>query len=75
MADPTNKAELIEQIHTGRAAWEALLAQVPPDRWTAPGVAGDWTLKDVLAHVAFYEWRAVYRLQAVARGAARPRTR
>ena len=68
MADPTNKSELLEQIQAGRAAWEALLAQVEPERLTEPGVEGDWSLKDVIAHIAFYEQRAGNRLRAVARG-------
>jgi hypothetical protein len=70
MADPTNKSELLDQIRQGRTTWEALLAQVEPERLTEPGVEGDWSLKDVIAHIAFWEGRAVKRLQAVARGKA-----
>ena len=68
MAEPTNKTELLAQLQAGRTAWEALLAQVEPAHWTDVGIEGDWSLKDVIVHIAFWEGRAVKRLQAVARG-------
>jgi hypothetical protein len=70
MADPTSKSELLEQIRAKRAEWEALVAQLGGDRWTTPGVEGDWSFKDVLAHVAYYEQATVKRLRAAATGTA-----
>ena len=69
MAQPTNKTELLDQIRAGRAAWDALLARVPAERRTQPGATGEWSLKDVLAHLAFYERYVADELQAAARGA------
>lgn len=37
-------------------------------RVTEPGAAGDWSLKDVVAHVAHWERYMARRLQAVLRG-------
>jgi hypothetical protein len=68
MDTPATKTELIDQIRRERAAWEALLADVGEARMSRPGVAGDWTLKDVAAHLTAWRQRAVVRLQAAQRG-------
>ncbi len=65
MATPTGKQELLETLITVRASWEALLSQVGPDRMQLPGVTGEWSVKDIVAHVAAWERRAVAWLKAV----------
>lgn len=50
-----DRATLLETIKTGRADWDALLAQVDETRMTQPGVAGEWSVKDIIAHVTWYE--------------------
>ncbi len=59
----TTTADLLDVLRRERAAWDALLAQVPPQRLTEPGVDGDWSVKDVVAHVAFFEWEMVRLLE------------
>ncbi len=49
------KAELLERMRTGRAEWETLLAEVGEARMTEPGVEGEWSVKDVAAHIMVYE--------------------
>jgi Protein of unknown function (DUF1706) len=39
---------------------------------TAPGVEGDWSVKDVIAHIAAYEEWTADQLRAVARGEQEP---
>ncbi len=46
-------AELIEKVRAGRAEWEAVLARVPRERLTEPGLPGGWSVKDVLAHMSW----------------------
>lgn len=58
-----NKAIFLEMLQTGRAQWEALLAKVDQARVTEPGIEGEWSLKDILAHVAWYEREMVGILQ------------
>ena len=54
-----NKSDLLDEIRSARAEWEALLTQVDKDRLTQPGVEGDWSVRDIIAHVAAYEkWTA-----------------
>lgn len=57
MEQPTNTTALLDQIRTDRAKLEATLARVPADRLEQPGAMGDWTVKDVLAHVTAWERR------------------
>ena len=62
------KAELLERIRAARAEWEAALAAVPAERMTEPGAAGEWSVKDVLAHVSYWEdWQAD-QLEGLLRG-------
>jgi uncharacterized protein (TIGR03083 family) len=56
-------ADMLDALRRERAAWEALLAQVPPQRLAEPGVDGDWSVKDVVAHIAFFEWEMVRLLE------------
>ena len=68
MDTSVTKAQLLELIRRERAAWEALLADVGESRMTRPGVVGDWTFKDVAAHLTAWRQRVVNRLRAAQRG-------
>jgi hypothetical protein len=48
--DTVKKTQLLETLRRERADWEALLAQVDQARMTRPGVAGAWSVKDVITH-------------------------
>jgi hypothetical protein len=54
MDDQMTKARLLEILRAKRAAWDALLARVPAARMTEPGVAGEWSVKDIIAHLTHY---------------------
>lgn len=68
MDTPMTKARLLETLRSKRAEWEALLAQVPADRMTEPGVAGEWSVKDIIAHLTYYERWFADRLHEQLRG-------
>jgi uncharacterized damage-inducible protein DinB len=55
MADDMNSTQFLEKLHKGRADWDALLAQIPEEQLTIPGASGAWTVKDVIAHIAWHE--------------------
>ena len=59
-----DKAPFIETLHTGRTEWEALLAEVGEVRMLQPGAAGEWSVKDVIAHVMWSEREMVGVMQA-----------
>ena len=68
MADTKSKAALLVELETERARWEAILAEVGPERMITPGVEGDWSVKDVIAHVTYYERVVRDRLLAALEG-------
>lgn len=50
-----DKAIFLETLRTKRVEWEALLDEVGEERMTQPGVEGEWSIKDIIAHVAWSE--------------------
>ncbi len=63
-----NRSELLQGLQDEYRQWEALLDQIGPARMDQPGVAGDWSIKDVVAHLTGWRRRTVGRLQAAQRG-------
>lgn len=55
MPRPTSKAELLAAIDRERSALDAFLTDLTPEQMTAPGVVGEWSVKDVLAHLVEWE--------------------
>jgi uncharacterized protein (TIGR03083 family) len=49
------KSELVELMCKTRAEFDELLAELGTDQMTRNGVAGDWSIKDMLAHIAWYQ--------------------
>jgi len=66
------RAELVQQLHSEQQAWESLLAEIGEDRMEEAGVAGAWSIKDVVAHLTAWRRRTVGRLEAVAHGRPEP---
>jgi hypothetical protein len=65
-------ADLVALLHVTRTAERDLYAMLDEEAREAPATIGEWSAKDVLAHIA--GWRAIEarRLQATARGEALP---
>jgi hypothetical protein len=55
---PMTATRLVGIIQTERTQWNALLAQVGPDRMAIPDVERTWSVKEIVAHLTWYE-RAV----------------
>ena len=68
MADRMNVAELSALIRETSTRMELLLAQLSVAEINQPGAVGVWSVKDVLAHIAYWERYQVNILQAAARG-------
>jgi hypothetical protein len=67
----SNRTELINSVD---AAWRQLMAAidgVPPDRLAEPGVAGDWSLKDLLGHIAYWDEHALTEIERALAGLER----
>ena len=68
-----SKGEALAAIERERAAWEALLAEVGEARMLEPGAMGDWTFKDLVAHITGWRARSLRRLEAAANGQPEPK--
>ena len=55
MSGPKSKAELLDEMRREHAEWEALIAGADEARLTESGAVGDWSVKDLVAHVMVYE--------------------
>ena len=46
--------------------WSDLVAAIGPDRMEEPGPMGEWTFKDLAAHLTGWRERSIRRLEVVA---------
>jgi hypothetical protein len=57
------KGEILRRVRTTHLELEEVVAQIPPEQMTQPGVNGEWTVKDVLAHITWWERHLLLRLR------------
>jgi hypothetical protein len=67
-----NKSEFLNGLREEYQQWEALLNQIGEERMDQSGVAADWSIKDIVAHLTGWRRRTVARLQAAQRGEGEP---
>jgi hypothetical protein len=67
MPEPADKATLLDEIRTQFAALEEILAPLDKARMTTEGVIPDWSIKDMLAHIASWHHRLLVWLHAALR--------
>lgn len=73
MDSPGTKAELLERIRAERARLEAAVAGLTSAQMTAPMLHDGWSVKDALAHVAWWEGHTNRRIER-GRGQELPQT-
>jgi len=66
------KSELLNWMQEEYQKWEAFLDQIGPARMDQPGVNGDWSMKDIVAHLTGWNRWLVARLQAAGRSEPEP---
>ncbi|MGZ6373072.1 MAG: hypothetical protein ACXWL8_06725, partial [Candidatus Limnocylindria bacterium] len=59
------QTDLVAMLEATRAAERELFDAIPAEAREAPGVIGDWSAKDLLAHLA--AWRAIEARRLTAR--------
>ncbi len=62
------RTAFVSTLNSDYQAWESLLDQVPEQQMTAPGAAGEWSVKDLIAHITVYERWTVEWLEPALRG-------
>ena len=68
-----NRQQLLNRLDTVWTAFQASYAGLPISRLTEPGVAGDWSVKDIIAHVTWWEEEALRHLPLIIAGGRPPR--
>ena len=63
-----DRQQLVEAIRAGRARLETQLAQVKAGRMEEPALPNGWSVKDLLAHLGFWEQRIVDCYHALVNG-------
>lgn len=66
--DFVGKEELIRRIESAQADFLEVLADVPEHLAETPNAIGEWSLKDLLAHLIAHEQRALAELKAARKG-------
>ncbi|HEY7126649.1 MAG TPA: ClbS/DfsB family four-helix bundle protein [Ktedonobacterales bacterium] len=67
MSSTISKAQFLNDLKNEQTQWEAFLDEIGEARMTQPGVAGDWSIKDIVAHLTGWRIRTVARFQAALR--------
>lgn len=62
------KTEMLQKIRQERQKLEALLQCISPEQMETPGVAGEWSVKDLLAHIVYWEQCMVHWLKEATTG-------
>ena len=72
MAQSRVKTEALERIAAERRYWRDLVVEVGEDRMDEPGPMGQWTFKDLAAHLLGWRQRMIARLEAAVAGEREP---
>lgn len=64
----TDKVQILARMADSRRALQSALDRAGPELLVKPGSWGEWTLKDLLAHLTYWQTSAIDRLQKVAAG-------
>ena len=65
--------QLLARLETAWDEFQASYAGLPEERLLEPGVAGDWSVKDTIAHVSWWEEEALTHLPHILAGRRPPR--
>ncbi len=68
-----NRQQLLNRLDTAWVAFQESYAGLSSARLMEPGVAGDWSVKDIIAHVTWWEEEALRHLPLIIAGGRPPR--
>ena len=63
-----NRQQLLNRLDTAWVQFQASYAGLPSARLVEHGVAGDWSVKDIIAHVTWWEEEALRHLPLIIAG-------
>lgn len=65
---PPDVNALLERIEEGWRALMHALADIPEDRMDDPGACGEWSIKNVMGHTAFWDEQALAKIERTLAG-------
>ncbi len=65
--------QLLKRLDTAWTAFKESYAGLSESQMTESGVAGDWSVKDIIAHVSWWEEEALKHLPLILEGGRPPR--
>jgi len=68
-----DRRRLLQRLDTAWEAFEASYAGLSDAQLMKPGVTGDWSIRDILAHVSTWEEEALTHLPLILEGGTPPR--
>jgi hypothetical protein len=68
-----NRQQLLDRLDSAWVEFQASYAGLSNSLLTEPGVVGDWSVKDVIAHVTWWEEEALRHLPPIISGERPPR--
>jgi hypothetical protein len=68
-----NRQQLLNRLDAAWVAFQASYAGLSSARLVEPGVTGDWSVKDIIAHVTWWEEEALRHLPLIMAGGRPPR--
>jgi hypothetical protein len=66
--------ELVAGFEREHEWWRALLGAIGTDRMEEPGMMGDWSAKDLIAHLNGWQWKTVASFRCSLSGESLPPT-
>jgi hypothetical protein len=64
--DEMDKQTFLNKVKEAHEEWQSLIAEVGVPRMTEAGLPGGWSVKDVIAHITWYEREMIGMLKAMA---------
>ena len=68
-----NRQQLLDRIESAWGAFQASYAGLSNSQLTEAGVVGDWSVKDIIAHVTWWEEESLRHLPRIIAGERPPR--
>lgn len=68
MREPTNGGALAFDLRRERDRFFEALSSVPSESMTAPGLVGEWSAAEIIAHLGYWTGHAVEAIHAVEQG-------
>jgi hypothetical protein len=69
-----DKTELLEALEDSRQEMLEMLEDLPDELMLKPGVVGEWSIKDILSHLSYWEGQIVTLLFQANSGLPKPTT-